>query len=110
MIFALQRSSSANPAGVDVLLKAETAAFESHPALSAQNKALRKPKGPGQIMRSDSSFASERIVSEITFPQRADGAASPADISSGSRKTEAMGRNLSGVSAELVVKCASRND
>jgi hypothetical protein len=53
-------------------------------------------------MRSASSFASERIVSEITFPQRADGAL--ADISLGSRKTEAMRRNLSGVRAKLVVK------
>jgi hypothetical protein len=55
----------ANPAAVGVLPIAEPAVFESHPGLSVQNKRLKKVEGPGEIMTSDSSATSERIVSEI---------------------------------------------
>src|SRR5260370_343025 len=58
---------SANPAAVGVLPIAEPEVFENHPGLSAQNKLLKKAEGPGQIMTSDSSVASERIVSETTI-------------------------------------------
>ncbi len=65
MLFAPRWSLFANPAAVGVLAIAEPAVFESHLGLSAQNKRLNKVAGPGEIMTSDLSATSERIVSAI---------------------------------------------
>jgi hypothetical protein len=51
---------------VGVLLIAQPAEFESHPALIAPNKPLKKANGPEAIITSgDSSATSEEIVSDF---------------------------------------------